>query len=155
MVTAAKSWSCSEKRGEARSDPKGSFSCFLRCSSRKKAQAAALARNARSRSSIKFRFFFFFFRKENFLGAWGPFRVVLQVFLFYFFLSCWWRKTVTLRVEVRRPASRAATAEKSAGCSASNMRRNTRSCSFGCSFLFFSFLFFGKRTSSAQEDVFD
>ena len=37
-------------------------------------------------------------------------------------------------------ASPAATVEKSAGCSSvRNMRRNARSCSFGCSFLFFSF----------------
>ena len=160
MDTAAKSWSCSEKRGEARSGPKGSFLRFSRCSSRKKCRLQCLQCEKECEVEVvKFRFFlffffFFFFGKENFLGKWGPFRVMLRVFNFYHKKVCCWRKTITLRVDVGSGSfSRCNCRKKALAAEVLAIWEGMRGHAVSVD-LFFSFLL-EKRTFSAQEDVFD
>ena len=86
MDTAAKSWSCSEKREAARR------AASRAAAAEKKRRLQRLQCEKECEVEVKSRFFFlsfflFFFGKKNFLGKWGPSRVVLQFFLFIF--CCW------------------------------------------------------------------
>ena len=100
---------------------------------------------------VKFRFLFFFcFWKDNFFGVWWPFRVVLH----FFFIFCCRRKTVTLRLEVWRAASRAATAEKKALAAVFAIWEGMRGHAVAVVLFFsFPFLFFflEKRTFSRRK----